>query len=205
MVYLIGGVMLLSAFFMGTRTSEPLQSEETLSGLIQYDVALIGNASALVAVSSSGGDYVVIPSNTRPLTPDAIAYVVDNNISGVLNSTLEYTNAYIFFRFCVLDSFENESAIRSLLDREIRRYTLYRVYDGDASGVSVELVGTPDLSSGDVVKAILFRRSDNGKIIAIQESKVAPENKTAGGGAEADSTAGWETPGNSSAGEEAAE
>ena len=194
LVYLIAAVMLLSALsYIGSRTIEPWEAAQPLDALVQYEVAPVGNTSTLVAVSSQPSDYIAIPMNPQFITRESLAYVLANNISGVVNTTLEYTNAYVFFRFRVSPTFEGENDVTSLLDSEVRGYSLYRVYGGEVSGTPVELVGTPELEEGDTVKAFLFRRADNAKMIAIQEEKPVVEGLTEFNVSEVNSTAFEET------------
>lgn len=180
LVYFIAAIMLLSAFFMGTRLNEPTQRSQPEGSIIGYNVTLMGDSAAIVKILSAGGDIIAIPTSTRDLTSDSLSYILDNNITGVANTTFEYSNSYAFFRFETSDFFKNDSEVTHMLDGYIREYTIYRSYDGDASGVTVELIGTPDLSEGDNVTALMFKRSDNLKITAIQKSKVGSGNLAAG-------------------------
>jgi len=180
LAYFLGAIMLLSALsFIGSRPPPTQQdTEQNQDALIQYEVSQFGNTSAIVSVLSGPSDYIAIPINVRLLTSERLAYVVTNNISGVLDTTLEYTNAYVFFRFRVTSDFTGEEDITSILDSEIGSYTLYRIYESEVAGMNVELIGAQDLSEGDQAKALLFKRADNGKIIGIQNERIQPVELT---------------------------
>jgi len=179
MVYLIAGVMLLSAFFMGTRTNTPVASNTAdESRWVEYDVEIATADPIILEVGDFSGDYIAMPTSTSGINADSISLVLENNVSGVSETSFEYTNAFLFFRFRTNDFFQNESQLTSMLDRNLRRYTLFRTYKSDAMGTSAELIGSRDLVASDRVKALFFKRSDDGRFIAIQQQKVVPATTT---------------------------
>jgi hypothetical protein len=178
MIYFIGLIMLLSAFYW--ITERPPQGEAStqaddvnVSGLVKYAVAPAGNGSAVVRVERPLNEIVAVPKRLELMRAEVVSDVLNASFSGVSKTTVELSNAYILFRFQVDD-------VPSVIDNvssEIRSFVgdvrVYRAYDALIGGGRIYLLAEDGLSRGDFVRAIILERQDNFQVIGLQQGLVA--------------------------------
>ncbi len=165
-MYVVIATMVLSALYMETRTEERTQVNFNLT---QYDVESIGNATALITIKAPLNEWVAVPASVEAVDRTRVESILGYNSSNITEIRCEVTNAYLLFRFKSDNDVSGE--IDGLLDSELGRYTLYRVYVGSLGGRDVSVAGSMNLHPGDYVKGVVMQKvsSDSEELISFQQ------------------------------------
>jgi len=174
MVYLVAAVMLLSAFYMVTRSVPTAQpAGDAQSKVNEYSVQVIGNTSVLVQVGEARREIIAVPADLSSVSGEVILELANYSSENITFVTVDYTNAFVFFRFTFASAEPPLDEVNSLVKSWLRGARLYRLYNGRAGNEGVELVAALDLEAGDFVHALLLARTDReGAITALAQKNV---------------------------------
>ncbi|MFH0861062.1 MAG: hypothetical protein V1921_07660 [Candidatus Altiarchaeota archaeon] len=158
MIYLIIVVMLFSAFFVFTNTTDYEQPEEAELNLDQYSVVVAGNETILAVITGKTDEYVLMPARSDFLQRENLLNIQESAIDGVSEVRIELSDAYLMVKFEVNNLTAALPAIERLARSELGKYTLHRAYVGKVGKDSVYVVGETGLEIGDNLAIILFQK-----------------------------------------------